>query len=296
MAAGWAGGQTGDRLFVLVQVGLLAVLVLDGLWSAAVAMRARSDVALASTDAVVGQSVQATISVAGWRRPALVRMAFPAESSWVSIEAPASGASHALAAVRGVFTSVVVEVLSKDPLGLAGFSCRREVVLPRPLVIGPRPVPYPEAPFPPVVDDEVGTLAAAQGSDVVRGVRDHRAGDPLRRVHWPTTARTGRLIVKELEEPRRAHATVLLVVDLGDGGPATEPAAGSASWIATEALRRGYHVVLATFEASGPVTAEVATPLASSRRLARAVPGRPQPPPGCEANTINVAVTSSGQG
>jgi uncharacterized protein (DUF58 family) len=87
---------------------------------------------------------------------------------------------------------------------------------------------------------------------------------------------------------------MVLVVDPGGGAPGTEEAvetaAGKGSWIAAEALRRGYRVVLATAEADGPVTAEVSSPLAAARRLARALPGTPQPPPDNEAVTLTVAV------
>lgn len=56
-----------------------------------------------------------------------------------------------------------------------------------------------------------GRREAGEG-DVVHGVRDHRAGDPLRRVHWPTTARRGRLAILELE--RHVAREVTLFLDL----------------------------------------------------------------------------------
>jgi uncharacterized protein (DUF58 family) len=54
-----------------------------------------------------------------------------------------------------------------------------------------------------------GAHAAADGFDL-RGVRDHAPGESLRRVHWRSTARAGRLMVKELHEPPRAQALVVL--------------------------------------------------------------------------------------
>jgi uncharacterized protein (DUF58 family) len=44
-------------------------------------------------------------------------------------------------------------------------------------------------------------------------VREHEQGESLRRVHWPTTARRGRLMVKELEDPPRDAVVVLLDCD-----------------------------------------------------------------------------------
>ncbi|MDQ6798315.1 MAG: DUF58 domain-containing protein, partial [Actinomycetota bacterium] len=42
------------------------------------------------------------------------------------------------------------------------------------------------------------------------GLRPYEVGDDLRRVHWPSTARTGDLVVRQLELPWQARATVLL--------------------------------------------------------------------------------------
>jgi uncharacterized protein (DUF58 family) len=52
-------------------------------------------------------------------------------------------------------------------------------------------------------------------------VREHEQGESLRRVHWPTTARRGRLMVKELEDPPRDAAVVLL--DCDPAGASGEP-------------------------------------------------------------------------
>jgi len=44
------------------------------------------------------------------------------------------------------------------------------------------------------------------------GLRPYEMGDDLRRVHWPSTARTGELVVRQLELPWQGRATVLLDV------------------------------------------------------------------------------------
>ena len=49
----------------------------------------------------------------------------------------------------------------------------------------------------------------------LHSVRDHQQGESLRRVHWPSTARRGALMVKELEDSPRDEVAVLL-----DGDPA----------------------------------------------------------------------------
>ena len=42
------------------------------------------------------------------------------------------------------------------------------------------------------------------------GVREYRIGDDLRRIHWPSTARTGETMVRQDEEPSRRRALVIL--------------------------------------------------------------------------------------
>ena len=47
----------------------------------------------------------------------------------------------------------------------------------------------------------------------LHGVRDYEQGESLRRVHWPSTARRGQLMVKELEDTPRDKTAVLLDAD-----------------------------------------------------------------------------------
>jgi uncharacterized protein (DUF58 family) len=47
----------------------------------------------------------------------------------------------------------------------------------------------------------------------LHSVREHHEGESLRRVHWPQTARRGRLMVKELEDAPRDETAVLLDAD-----------------------------------------------------------------------------------
>jgi uncharacterized protein (DUF58 family) len=42
------------------------------------------------------------------------------------------------------------------------------------------------------------------------GLREHKDGDDVRSVHWPSTARSGRLMVRELEEDAHRRATILV--------------------------------------------------------------------------------------
>ncbi len=82
-------------------------------------------------------------------------------------------------------------------------------------------------------------------------VREYAQGESLRRVHWPTTARRGQLMVKELEEtPRDAIAVVL---DCDPAGVAGTPpdssfdaAVRAAGSVVQEYVSRGRRAVLVT--------------------------------------------------
>jgi uncharacterized protein (DUF58 family) len=55
-------------------------------------------------------------------------------------------------------------------------------------------------------------LRRPSGFDL-HSVRDYQQGESLRRVHWPTTAKRGHLMVKELEDSPRDETAVLLDAD-----------------------------------------------------------------------------------
>ena len=44
----------------------------------------------------------------------------------------------------------------------------------------------------------------------LHGVREHEEGESLRRVHWPSTAKRGELMVKELEDAPRDEVAIVL--------------------------------------------------------------------------------------
>ena len=47
----------------------------------------------------------------------------------------------------------------------------------------------------------------------LHGVREYIEGEPLRAVHWPTSARRGELMVRELEDAPRDSVAIVLDVD-----------------------------------------------------------------------------------
>lgn len=281
---------SGSRLALFVCfAGLLAVILDLGL-AVLATRRVRVTVDDTPTDAYVGDTVPLTLSVTGPSLLFHVRMV--AKGPFLIVTPPASGRLVAVADRREVVTEVEVEVAGSGLCGLVTCARRRRVPLPRPLAVGPRPLAPPH-PFPELFGAwGEGTPRPAAVGDVVRGVRDYVPGDPVRRVHWSSSARRGDLVVKEVEEPGAPRLVVVL--DLGGGAAAGEEAAARAGWYAYEALGRGYEVVLATAEPNGGVTGRVGPPSDVNQRLARAVRGKPRPPAGGPTREAVVTVTPQG--
>ena len=89
---------------------------------------------------------------------------------------------------------------------------------------------------------------ASPSGDGLAGVRDHEVGESLRRVHWRTSARRGRLTVRELEEQPRTQLSVVLDAAGAAGGDAFELAVRAAGSLAVQAVRAGSSV---WFESTG---------------------------------------------
>ena len=163
---------------------------------------------------------------------------------------------------RGVFEQLSVELRSSSPLGMVEWKKMCTIPLSAPLEVGPFPT-------------DVELFDAAQtpdtGEEDLRGIRAYVPGDSSRKLHWPATARTGEMMVRETDG--LTIAPVVIVVDLVGPEAAVEPTVSRAAGLANAALKRGAPVVLVTAERSGSVTGTVTTPLEVSRRLARAIVG-----------------------
>lgn len=79
----------------------------------------------------------------------------------------------------------------------------------------------------------------------LHSVREHQHGESLRRVHWPSTARRGTLMVKELEDAPRDELAVLLDGDASIASvPAFDAAVRIAGSVVLAQVRRGRRSVL----------------------------------------------------
>jgi uncharacterized protein (DUF58 family) len=117
-------------------------------------------------------------------------------------------------AVRGEFTLGPLQLASAFPLGIA----RRRRQLSKgclQLLVYPETFPIAGLAITPSSTShrEAGeSISIAGGSEEFFGIREYRAGDSIRKVHWPSSARRNQLVVKEME--MRVSAQVTLLLDL----------------------------------------------------------------------------------
>jgi uncharacterized protein (DUF58 family) len=165
---------------------------------------------------------------------------------------------------RYPFTGSRVEIA--DPFGLQ----RRDVRLPPPgaLLVYPRIVAlgrlFSEAGAH-ALDGRRLLLRRPTGFDL-HSVRDYEHGESLRKVHWRTTARRGRLMVKELEDaPRDEIAVVLDAHRAACAGGSFDVQVRAAASVLEAYVRRGRRAVLVV-NAAERSSQQVHSPAADRRR------------------------------
>ena len=142
---------------------------------------------------------------------------------------------------RGVHRIGPLGVRVRDPFGLtlrtAAVSGDAE------LVVLPRVLPLPAG-------RSLGSGMGAEGSvphmvalhgEDDQTVREYRDGDDLRRIHWPATARTGELMVRQEDRPAKRRA--VLVLDSRSSGHGGSGRNSSLEWCVTTAASVTAHVV-----------------------------------------------------
>lgn len=111
---------------------------------------------------------------------------------------------------RGAFLLGPTSMASGDPFGL--FTIRRQVTAKDMLVVLPMTVTIND--FPPPHGLLPGGKAVRQRtSDVTphaAGIREYVPGDPMKRIHWPSSAHRGRFMVKEFEQDPQADIWLFL--------------------------------------------------------------------------------------
>ncbi|MGH9091885.1 MAG: DUF58 domain-containing protein, partial [Acidimicrobiales bacterium] len=246
---------------------LLTGILVVGLVGPALAVRrARCAVVAAPADAVAGQPVELTVAASS----AMVVRPLDPPGRDVPTGGPGEVRMTVVPRHRGVLDRCEVRLASAAPFGLLWWTVRATVSLPRPLHVAP-----------PVADTAAsrrsGPEARGYGERPVparvgepRGARPYRPGDLRSWVHWPATAHTGDLMVREMEQPAAPPVTVHGI--LPDDPEAADAEASQVLGAVARNLAGGRRVVLVTAEPSGTVAEPVASVVDAGRRMARALP------------------------
>ena len=144
---------------------------------------------------------------------------------------------------RGVYRVGPTIVRSSDPLGLAEVET----------VTGPvdRIVVYPAienlSGFPVVRGEDPAMQTSRpeqslQGGEDFYTLREYQRGDDLRRIHWPSSAKTDELMIRQLETPWQPRALVLLDIRSSsyESPNAFERAVSGAATMVTHLVRSGF--------------------------------------------------------
>lgn len=144
---------------------------------------------------------------------------------------------------RGIYEVGPVTAATMDPLGLAEI----------PTKPGPvdRIVVYPtveELSGFPMTRGQDPAISASRPEHSQRGgedfytLREYQRGDDLRRIHWPSSAKTEKLMIRQLETPWQSRALVLLDVrpSAYESSDAFETAVSGAASVITHLVRSGF--------------------------------------------------------
>lgn len=152
---------------------------------------------------------------------------------------------------RGLQHLDSVDVRERDPFGMT--ESITHAPCPGDLLVLPATVPLPVLRLSQgrdgSGDNRPRSFSVGRVADVV--VREYRHGDDLRRVHWPSTARVGELMVRNEEEMWQSRATIVLdsrsVAHRGSAPASSfEQAISVAASVARHLGERGYVVDLIT--------------------------------------------------
>lgn len=148
---------------------------------------------------------------------------------------------------RGIVAVGPMQVAMSDPFGLT--STRSPAAPPVEVTVLPRvdeipPLPRSVGPDP---DGSAETGSLGRSGEDFAALRPYIVGDDLRRVHWPSSARTGDLLVRQHDVPWQGRVCVVLDLRRQSADDVTfERVVSAAASVLRAHIRRGDHVRLVT--------------------------------------------------
>ena len=130
--------------------------------------------------------------------------------SWIGANEVRTYSSYTLLTQRGEFNLGPTEIYSGDPFGL--FAFHKTYQTGNKVLVLPYFVRLANFAFPPGLLSG-GRLQQRKTPEVTphaAGVREYAPGDPLKRIHWPTTVKKDRFMVKEFDQDPQADVWILL--------------------------------------------------------------------------------------
>jgi uncharacterized protein (DUF58 family) len=179
--------------------------------------------------------------------------------------AEATASYQILCRPRGIYVVGPAALTAADPLRLASISNE--------IGEGDRLIVYPSVEelegFPMVRGLDPSVHAAKpefshRGGEDFFTLREYRIGDDLRRVHWPSSAKRDKLMIRQLETPWQARALVMLDARASsyENSAAFERAVRGAASVVRHLLREGFSMDL--WAGGAPVTGNSASPYANA--------------------------------
>lgn len=179
---------------------------------------------MAHSRVLVGEAASGTVTIANPARHRVIgaTVEIPVGTALAAITMPslARGAefSHEFAVPtgrRGVVSIGPVRTVRADPIGLV----RREIIWTesQELYVHPRTIGVPSTTTGLIRDLEGNPTRQISNSDVsFHALREYVPGDERRYIHWKSTARTGKYMVRQFEETRRSHLVIALSLASAD--------------------------------------------------------------------------------
>lgn len=244
---GLAALNSGNNLLYLAVALLLSLIVLSGLLSEQGFRKVRVSVRLPRRCfAGAPAGIRVTVENGKRRLPSYaLQVRLTGESTGPRVLRLGAGEAatatlHPCFPRRGLHTLPALRLATRYPFGL--FTKSAPAAPPRPILVYPALAPAPPAPAEGTGDQEAARRRGVGGE--LFDLRPYRPGEDMRLIHWPVTAKAGRLMLRETAAETGGSLTIILERAAGASPEAVEADVSRAAAAAVAACARGAAVRL----------------------------------------------------